>query len=118
MWRMTPEPTSDDRGTVTASLFLSHAAADKAIIDALAELLESGVGVPPDEIFCSSIKGQGIRPGANFVDAIRIQLTGARPYHCRECFEITKGASVGTRPVLSHMQYWLKQAEAAMGERE
>ena len=41
------------------------------------QLLESGIGIPPADIFCTSLKGQGIKPGADFVDSIRDSLDDA-----------------------------------------
>ena len=37
-------------------------------------LLEGGIGVPPKDIFCASLKGQGITPGADFKASIREHL--------------------------------------------
>jgi hypothetical protein len=36
------------------SLFISHAVKDKELVDALIELLEGGIGLSKDAIFCSS----------------------------------------------------------------
>ena len=48
-------------------LFVSHAVADKPLVDAvISMLLESGMGIPTDQIFCSSFDEQGIPPGADF----------------------------------------------------
>ena len=41
------------------------------------DLLETGVGVPHKAIFCSSLKGQSIKPGKGFVDSIRGSLDDA-----------------------------------------
>lgn len=60
-----------------AKLFISHAVHDKALVEAVVDLLESGVGVPHKSIFCSSLKGQSIKPGKDFVDSIRENLDGA-----------------------------------------
>lgn len=59
------------------NLFVSHAVHDKPLVEAVVSLLESGVGVPHKNIFCSSLKGQSIRPGADFVDSIRTNLDEA-----------------------------------------
>jgi hypothetical protein len=58
-------------------LFISHAAADKPLVKSFVELLEGGVGVPPRDIFCSSLKGQGIKPGTEFKASIREHLDDA-----------------------------------------
>jgi hypothetical protein len=60
-------------GTMT-KLFISHAAHDKVLVEAVVDLLESGVGVPHQSIFCSSLKGQSIKPGEDFVKSIRQSL--------------------------------------------
>jgi hypothetical protein len=58
-------------------LFISHAVADAPVVKALVHLLESGVGVHPKDIFCASIKGQGIRPGKDFKSSIHENLNSA-----------------------------------------
>jgi hypothetical protein len=55
-------------------LFISHAVHDLTLVKEVVDLLESGVGVPHRDIFCSSLKGQSIKPGKDFVDSIREQL--------------------------------------------
>lgn len=59
------------------SLFISHASVDSPVVKAFVNLLEAGIGVLPQNIFCTSIKGQGIRPGAEFKSFIRENLGGA-----------------------------------------
>jgi hypothetical protein len=61
----------------TTKLFISHARDDEPLVKAFVGLLESGIGVPPRDIFCSSLKGQGIKPGAEFKDSIREHLDDA-----------------------------------------
>ncbi len=58
-----------------AKLFISHAANDRPLVEAFVDLLESGVGVPHKAIFCSSLKGQSIKPGEDFVESIREHLS-------------------------------------------
>lgn len=60
-----------------SKLFISHAAHDKGLVEAFVDLLEGGVGVPHASIFCSSLKGQSIKPGAAFVESIRQNLDEA-----------------------------------------
>lgn len=60
-----------------AKLFISHADHDKALVSAFIDLLESGVGVPHGAIFCTSSKGQGIKPGADFKSSILESLVDA-----------------------------------------
>ncbi len=58
-------------------LFISHASADIGLVKPFVQLLESGVGISPTDIFCTSLKGQGIKPGTDFVDSIRNSLGDA-----------------------------------------
>jgi hypothetical protein len=58
-------------------LFISHAAVDAPVTKAFVNLLEGGIGVPPKNIFCTSNKGQGIRPGSEFKTSIRENLDDA-----------------------------------------
>jgi hypothetical protein len=60
-----------------AKLFISHASDDIPLVEAFVELLESGVGVPAAKIFCSSIKGQNIKPGQDFKNALQKSLGNA-----------------------------------------
>ncbi len=62
---------------ITTKLFISHAASDKPLVKAFVDLVESGIGVSPRDIFCSSLKGQGIRPGVDFKSSIRKHLDEA-----------------------------------------
>lgn len=55
-------------------IFISHSSEDKEIIGELITLIE-GMGVKSEQIFCSSFEGYGIRLGANWLDAIREELT-------------------------------------------
>jgi hypothetical protein len=58
-------------------VFISHAVADAPVAKAFVNLLESGIGVSPENIFCTSNKGQGIRPGSEFKSSIRENLDDA-----------------------------------------
>jgi hypothetical protein len=58
-------------------VFISHATSDADLVDAIVRLLEGGIGVPYAQIFCSSQKGQGIRPGVDFKEDIRKNLDDA-----------------------------------------
>lgn len=56
-------------------IFISHAAADKQLVKAFVELLQGGMYVNRDEIFCTSISGSlGI--GDEFISRIREEITG------------------------------------------
>lgn len=61
----------------TKKVFISHAVADAPVIKAFVTLLEAGIGVLPKTIFCTSIKGQGIKPGADFKSSIHSNLGSA-----------------------------------------
>jgi hypothetical protein len=60
---------------VSRSVFISHAVADKPLVEAFVRFLEEGIGLPEEEIFCVSIPGMGIPTGQNFVDYIRDEMT-------------------------------------------
>lgn len=76
------EPAKDSKNRTAegsmSALFISHASNDRAIVEGFVDLLESGIGVPHRQIFCSSLKGQNVKPGADFVASIREQLSGAK----------------------------------------
>ena len=59
------------------SLFVSHAVKDKALVDAFIELLEGGIGISKNAIFCSSSEGQGIPTGEDFAPYMRMRLQKA-----------------------------------------
>ncbi|MGO7583377.1 TIR domain-containing protein [Rhizobium ruizarguesonis] len=61
-----------------AQIFLSHAAADKQLVEAFETLLGKCLGITSADIFCSSLEGQGVKKGSNFVDAIRQRVTEAK----------------------------------------
>lgn len=55
-------------------IFISHAAKDKALADALVDLLQLGLNVSTVNIFCSSLEGMGIPSGADFIGYIKDQI--------------------------------------------
>lgn len=59
-------------------LFVSHATEDKALVQALIDLLRLGVGVSHADIFSSSSKGHDVRTGEHFPTYIREMLGGAQ----------------------------------------
>lgn len=59
---------------MSKSVFISHAAKDSEIAEKIVDLLEGGIGVPENEIFCSSLEGYGIPTGENFVTYIKGQI--------------------------------------------
>ena len=63
-----------EKGVFVKSVFVSHAVVDAKIAEAIVDLLENGIGVPGDQIFCSSLEGYGIPTGENFVSFIKGQM--------------------------------------------
>jgi hypothetical protein len=57
-----------------AEIFVSHAGADKALIDKLVSFLKEGIGVPANSIFCSSIDGHNIPFTVNFNEYMKNEL--------------------------------------------
>lgn len=68
---------SRSQGATMRKVFLSHASADRALVDAFVDLLQVGIGIPHDSVFCSSLKGQGIPTGKDFKEHIRTSLADA-----------------------------------------
>ena len=58
-------------------LFLSHAAADKQLVEAFETLLARSMGLTSADIFCSSLEGQGVTKGGSFVDEIRAKAAAS-----------------------------------------
>ena len=56
------------------SVFISHASADKPLVDAFVDLLQTGVDIRQKDIFCTSIDGMGIPTGKDFVAFINKRL--------------------------------------------
>ncbi|KAA0131593.1 toll/interleukin-1 receptor domain-containing protein [Gimesia chilikensis] len=52
-------------------IFVSHAVKDAELVEDLVDLLQVGVGVHPDEMFCSSLPGMTIPTGQDFVNYIK-----------------------------------------------
>ncbi|KQV39345.1 hypothetical protein ASE37_21245 [Rhizobium sp. Root268] len=59
-------------------IFLSHAAADLALVEAFENLLTQALNITSESIFCSSLEGQGVTKGANFVDGIKDKAAQAK----------------------------------------
>ncbi len=59
---------------MSKSIFISHSIKNREVADALVDLLETGIGIPDSEVFCSSLEGLGIPSGVNFVEFIRSQV--------------------------------------------
>jgi len=50
-----------------AKVFISHSVKDKELANAMVDLLQTGIGINTNDIFCSSVEGLGIPGGANFI---------------------------------------------------
>jgi hypothetical protein len=61
-----------------SAIFISHAAADKELIDKFFDLLQLGCEFRTEDIFCTSIDGAGIQIGADFVAWIDKSLTKSK----------------------------------------
>lgn len=61
-----------------ADIFISHASKDKDLAEALVDLIEGGIGVSTNQIFCTSRDEQGIPPGVDFKQHIKEKLGGAK----------------------------------------
>lgn len=55
-------------------VFISHSSKDKHFADELIEILEY-IGVPSENIFCTSVEGYGTPLGENFLETIKNELT-------------------------------------------
>jgi hypothetical protein len=56
------------------SVFISHAQADKALVDAFVDLLQTGLDISRKEVFCTSLEDMGIPTGSDFVAFIKKKL--------------------------------------------
>jgi hypothetical protein len=65
------------RADSSPKVFISHAVADKKLVDALVDLLQVGCDLSTQQIFASSIDGLGIPAGQPFVEHIKGQLMDA-----------------------------------------
>jgi hypothetical protein len=61
----------------TGKVFISHATEDKPLAEALADLIEAGIGLSLDQIFCTSLAGQGIPAGTDFKQYIQGELASS-----------------------------------------
>ena len=59
------------------ALFISHAQADKPLLDKFVDLLQTGLDISQKDIFCTSLEGLGIPRGQNFVSFIREKMADA-----------------------------------------
>jgi hypothetical protein len=56
------------------AIFISHAAKDEQLVEEFVDLLQVGIGVHPDDIFCSSLPGMGIPIGTDFINYIKCKV--------------------------------------------
>ena len=61
----------------TGKVFISHATDDKSLADALSDLIEAGIGLTHNQVFCTSIAGQGIPAGQDFKHHIHNELANS-----------------------------------------
>ncbi len=59
-------------------IFISHSAEDKILVGPFVDLLQTGMNISIENIFCSSIPSSGIPSGQDFVDYIKNKLKDAR----------------------------------------
>ena len=52
---------------IMGKIFISHAVADKDLVDAFVDFLQTGCGVKHEDMFCSSLEGMTIPEGSSFV---------------------------------------------------
>src|SRR5438552_17458085 len=62
-------------GSETGRVFVSHASSDKDLADKFVDLLVAGLGLRNEQVFCSSVDGQGIPAGQQFIGYIRTTLS-------------------------------------------
>lgn len=55
-------------------IFISHAASNENLVEEVVDLLQVGVGVHPDDVFCSSLPGMGIPTGTDFITYIKSKV--------------------------------------------
>lgn len=55
-------------------LFISHASSDKDLIDSFVDLLQTGIGLTHDQVFCTSLEGMGIPTGKDFIKFIHEKI--------------------------------------------
>ena len=55
-------------------IFISHASSDEKLALCFLRLIESGISISSDEIFCTSSASQGVNPGKNFTKEIQSAL--------------------------------------------
>lgn len=62
--------------TMGHQIFLSHATADKVLVDKFIDFIQTGLNVDPETVYCTS--NQSIPTGYNFIDNIKDNITDAK----------------------------------------
>ncbi|HEY3295159.1 MAG TPA: toll/interleukin-1 receptor domain-containing protein [bacterium] len=73
-------PGQDERVNllVNQEIFISHSSKDKPLAQSLVKLLQLGLGVGRERIFCSSLAGMDIPAGKDFKEHIKLKLGVAK----------------------------------------
>jgi hypothetical protein len=67
-------PADNETTATYRKIFISHSEEDKPIVGELIDLFE-GIGLKPEQIFCSSFEGYGIPLGEDFLDVIKKEIS-------------------------------------------
>lgn len=59
-------------------IFISHAFADKLLVSEFVDLLNTGIGVSPDRIRCTSLNGLKPPFGSDFIELLRAEIMQAK----------------------------------------
>lgn len=60
---------------MSRNIFISHAVKDKTLVEKFVDdILQVGMDISANDIFCSSLSGMGIPSGKNFIDYIKEQI--------------------------------------------
>nr|WP_244981497.1 toll/interleukin-1 receptor domain-containing protein [Corallococcus exercitus] len=70
------------RAKKAKSIFISHAAKDKDLVDAFVELLVSGMGVEAEDIVCTSLSQQTVPLGNKFREYLRDAVNDCSLFIC------------------------------------
>lgn len=61
-----------------SDIFISHASKDVRLVEALVQLIEGGIGIRTDQVFCTSLEDQSIPAGEDFKSYIKNMLGEAK----------------------------------------
>lgn len=69
------QPNMDNEMNNNKLIFISHSSSDKIIVEEFVDkILQIGLGISANDIFCTSIQGMKIKTGDDFVKAIKDKL--------------------------------------------